>query len=249
MNAATSALADQPRTTGDTTALTETLSTICRAAFGVSWMLGTEHAVRDLCDGNRTVWGAVTVNDVAIPLQRVRRIADDGRWVARPTAEPVAIATVEFDADRQPLSGQPALVMYADLLALVAHTGQTDKAGRPYIGHPRRVAARLDDPRDKVVGLLHDVLEDTATSADALADSGIPDDLIGTLTLLDHSDGSPYPEYIERLMDDRRAIRVKLADIADNLDPDRCARLDAATRRRLERKYLSARTQLQAALH
>ena len=49
----------------------------------------------------------------------------------------------------------------AKTLATSAHEGQTDKAGLPYITHPERVAARLDTPEAKVVGWLHDTVEDT----------------------------------------------------------------------------------------
>ena len=41
------------------------------------------------------------------------------------------------------------------------HQGQVDKSGKPYIGHPARVAGRLDSPETQVVGWLHDTVEDT----------------------------------------------------------------------------------------
>ena len=43
-----------------------------------------------------------------------------------------------------------------------AHKGQTDKADLPYIAHPERVAARPSTAEAKVIGLLHDTVEDTA---------------------------------------------------------------------------------------
>ena len=49
----------------------------------------------------------------------------------------------------------------AKALATRAHSGQTDKAGLPYITHPERVAGRLDTPEEQVVGWLHDTVEDT----------------------------------------------------------------------------------------
>lgn len=41
------------------------------------------------------------------------------------------------------------------------HLGQEDKSGKPYILHPARVAERMNAPEEKVVGWLHDVVEDT----------------------------------------------------------------------------------------
>ena len=45
--------------------------------------------------------------------------------------------------------------------AMKKHDGQTDKSGKPYILHPIEVALSLYKESDKIVALLHDVLEDT----------------------------------------------------------------------------------------
>jgi hypothetical protein len=60
-------------------------------------------------------------------------------------------------------------VQTAERFAVAAHEGQTDKAGRPYIEHPRRVARRLDTPEALAAAFLHDVLEDTEHTAADLA--------------------------------------------------------------------------------
>ena len=49
-------------------------------------------------------------------------------------------------------------VLKAEDMARKAHTGAVDKAGAPYIDHPKRVADRLSTPEEKVVGWLHDVV-------------------------------------------------------------------------------------------
>ena len=46
-------------------------------------------------------------------------------------------------------------------IATEAHKGQLDKAGRDYIGHPLRVMAMGKTEDEKIVGVLHDVIEDT----------------------------------------------------------------------------------------
>lgn len=137
-------------------------------------------------------------------------------------------------------------VAQADALAAAAHDGQVDKAGQPYIGHPRRVAARLDDPVLKMVALLHDVIEDTAWTADALRAAGVPGRVVAAVQTLTHPRGEPNDVYWTRVRANEDARRVKLADIADNTSPARLAVLDLATRERLVGKYGRAVTALTA---
>ena len=49
---------------------------------------------------------------------------------------------------------------HAIAIATEAHRGQQDKAGAPYILHPLRVMLALDGTVDRIVGVLHDVVED-----------------------------------------------------------------------------------------
>ena len=56
-----------------------------------------------------------------------------------------------------------------------AHRDQVDKAGRAYVDHPARVAARVaDDPVAAAVAWLHDTVEDTGTTLDELRRRGFP---------------------------------------------------------------------------
>ncbi|TCU04842.1 HD domain-containing protein [Rhizobium sullae] len=48
---------------------------------------------------------------------------------------------------------------HAAEIAVEAHAGQTDKTGRPYIDHCRRVAAAVTGDEEKIVAYLHDVAE------------------------------------------------------------------------------------------
>ena len=61
------------------------------------------------------------------------------------------------------------LLARAFAIATRAHHAQTDKAGAPYLGHPVRVSAAVDELDAKVVGLLHDVVEDSEITLDDLA--------------------------------------------------------------------------------
>lgn len=69
-----------------------------------------------------------------------------------------------------------ALIDRAHSMATAAHEGQTDKAGAPYIDHPRRVAIRVHQyaPEEhseaaQAVAWLHDVVEDSSITLQDLA--------------------------------------------------------------------------------
>ena len=53
-------------------------------------------------------------------------------------------------------------------IALVAHKGQVDKAGVDYINHPLTVSRNCKNEKEKIVALLHDVLEDTKVTKEDL---------------------------------------------------------------------------------
>ena len=55
------------------------------------------------------------------------------------------------------------------------HQGQTDKAGQPYIGHPARVAGRLETKEAQVVGWLHDTVEDTGLTLEEVTEQFGPE--------------------------------------------------------------------------
>ena len=136
-------------------------------------------------------------------------------------------------------------VALARRIATEAHRGQTDKLGVDYIEHPRRVAARLEHPAEQAVAWLHDVVEDTAVTAEDLRKQGVDDAIVDAVLLLTRTeDGADT--YYARIAGSPLARSVKLADIADNTDPERTARLDTTTRERLAAKYRHARRALGA---
>jgi (p)ppGpp synthase/HD superfamily hydrolase len=123
-----------------------------------------------------------------------------------------------------------------------AHAGQVDKAGKPYIGHVRRVASYVDSANidARVAALLHDVIEDTGLTASSLADRGIPPQAIAAIELLTRRKDQDPAIYYENVRNHPIAREVKLADLADNTDPDRMATLSEEDRARLTRKYTGA---------
>ena len=57
-------------------------------------------------------------------------------------------------------------------IAVSAHKGAVDKGGNPYILHPLTVMLSLETAEEKIVGVLHDVIEDTPWTFEALRNEG-----------------------------------------------------------------------------
>lgn len=133
-------------------------------------------------------------------------------------------------------------------LAAFAHDGQTDKNGDPYLWHCLRVGiSMLPDVNAAVVGILHDILEDTETDREMVVDAIRPYGECWTaiLAITRNADESEI-DYLRRLSGNDLALKVKLyGDIPDNTNPVRLAKLPASVRTRLEAKYASAKKILQ----
>ena len=116
------------------------------------------------------------------------------------------------------------LVEAARLVATAAHAGQVDKGGAPYIEHPAFVADRVcelgGDEAAVAAGWLHDVVEDTRFTLDALA-SVFPESVMGAVDALTRRDGEPYFDYVERARGNEAACLVKISDLEHNLDESR----------------------------
>ncbi|WP_232792167.1 HD domain-containing protein [Actinacidiphila yeochonensis] len=136
-------------------------------------------------------------------------------------------------------------------LAELAHAGQVDKIGTAYFTHVQAVADGLAPFGDDLVmaGLLHDVVEDTAWTAERLLAAGVPGRVVAIVEAVTNQDGVPYEDKIRRITRDPLATLVKIADNAHNSRPDRAAQLPAAKRDRLAAKYRAARAELWPAAH
>ncbi|QBE65959.1 HD domain-containing protein [Pseudoduganella lutea] len=130
-------------------------------------------------------------------------------------------------------------------LAVAAHAGQKDKAGKPYILHPLRVMHRCTNETEQMVAVLHDVLEDTDITGADLRRQGIPDEVIRAVECLTKREGEAYEAFISRVSTDRLARRVKIADLLENLDGSRLASFGEHDAARMAR-YVAALARLRA---
>ena len=116
-------------------------------------------------------------------------------------------------------------------IAISAHKGQTDKGGNPYILHPLRVMISLESQAEKMVGVLHDVVEDSDWTFEDLESEGFPVDVIDALKSVtknesEHGSDEGYFRFVERAKLNPIGSRVKIADLQDNLDISRIPELD-----------------------
>jgi (p)ppGpp synthase/HD superfamily hydrolase len=124
-------------------------------------------------------------------------------------------------------------------IAAAAHQGQKDKAGAPYIVHPLRVMLQLEDEQDRIVAVLHDVVEDTTVTIEELRTEGFGEEPLEALECLTKRPSEDYSAFIDRAGSNAISRRVKLADLADNSDLSRIANPSSEDRARME-KYAAA---------
>lgn len=106
----------------------------------------------------------------------------------------------------------------AIILATRSHSKQKDLGGMPYILHPLRVMSNCHDIKEKIVGVLHDVIEDTDVTLDDLRDMGFSEEIIDAVDAISRRLDEKYSDYINRLSKNPIAVNVKIEDIKDNLD-------------------------------
>lgn len=127
----------------------------------------------------------------------------------------------------------------AEIIAKKAHAGQVDKAGEDYFNHPKRVALNFYEDEEIIVALLHDVIEDTNITLEQLKNEGFNEAVLNALNAITKREGESYDQFIGRVKENPIALKVKLADLRDNMD---ILRLPVLTDKDLQRiaKYHKA---------
>ena len=125
------------------------------------------------------------------------------------------------------------------LLAVQAHSGQKDKAGKPYILHPLRLMLKCDTDDERIVAVLHDVVEDSDVTVQHLEGIGFSSSIIDAINCLTKSDGEPYEGFIQRVSANILATKIKIKDIRDNLDVSRLESLTESDLQRIKKYHQS----------
>jgi (p)ppGpp synthase/HD superfamily hydrolase len=130
-------------------------------------------------------------------------------------------------------------------IAAQAHAGITDKAGAPYILHPLRVMLGVQDAAARIAAVLQDVVEDSTWTLDQLRAEGFAPYVVAAVDALTKRKGESYEDFVRRAGRHPIAHRVKLADIADNMDLSRIANPTDEDHARMA-KYRGARAILES---
>jgi (p)ppGpp synthase/HD superfamily hydrolase len=108
-------------------------------------------------------------------------------------------------------------------IAAAAHEGQVDKGGAPYILHPLKVMLRVNTLEERIVAVLHDVVEDCGISFDDLRKEGFSETVLMAIASVTRVPGESYEAFIERVAQNPIGRVVKLADLEENSDLSRIA--------------------------
>ncbi|RDL20758.1 MULTISPECIES: HD domain-containing protein [Pseudomonas] len=108
-------------------------------------------------------------------------------------------------------------------IAATAHAGQVDKGGAPYILHPLKVMLRMTTLEERIVAVLHDVVEDCAISLDDLRKEGFSEEVLSAIESVTKAPGESYEDFVERAAQNPIGRVVKLADLEENSDLSRIA--------------------------
>lgn len=136
---------------------------------------------------------------------------------------------------------------YAVTIAAKYHSGQKDLDGNPALLHPLAVALKGGNDKERIVGVLHDVVEDSACTLSELESIGVDKDIVGTLKTLTHNKPDSYDDYLLNIIHsgDIVAMRVKRNDLLHNI-----ARNDESTERKkkIKAKHTKALLLIEKAL-
>ena len=126
------------------------------------------------------------------------------------------------------------LTIRAMQTAYIAHMGQADKAGVPYIFHPYHVAEQMTDEYAVCAALLHDVVEDTGLSLCDIERQFGPE-TAAAIDAISRREDEPWGKYLERVKHNPIARAVKISDLIDNSNLSRLENITLTDVRRQEK--------------
>jgi (p)ppGpp synthase/HD superfamily hydrolase len=123
-------------------------------------------------------------------------------------------------------------------IAAQAHLGQLDRMGKPYILHPLRLMFRFQSETEMIVAVLHDVVEDHPDwDLARLRQERFSEEIVQAIDHVTRREDETYEAFVERTAGNSIALRVKLADLEDNMDLKRLNTLTANDQDRIARYH------------
>lgn len=105
--------------------------------------------------------------------------------------------------------------------------------------HPIRVSERCNTVEEKIVALLHDVIEDTEITPTTLLSEGFPEHIVKAILSVTKQENENYDDFVKRCSANSIGKVVKIHDLEDNMDITRLKELTENDLQRLN-KYLKA---------
>ncbi|RXZ77995.1 GTP pyrophosphokinase [Paenibacillaceae bacterium] len=125
-------------------------------------------------------------------------------------------------------------------LATGMHDGQYDKGGNPYILHPLRLMLKCETEEERIVALLHDIVEDTEITLEYLQSLNLfSNKVVDAIDCLTRRKSEKYDEFIYRVKTNELATKIKILDIEDNMDVSRLIEFTVKDKERMK-KYGAA---------
>lgn len=118
------------------------------------------------------------------------------------------------------------LLRKALVIAYTYLNSNCDLSGQPLIFHSLRVMNKGRTTDEKIVGVLHDVLEEQKIPPETLTNFGFPKHIVDAVELLTRNPNDRYFDYISKLSTNELARNVKIYDLEDNLDIKRFTKLE-----------------------
>ena len=134
---------------------------------------------------------------------------------------------------------QQQLLEQAIYIAVQAHSGKLDKGGSPYILHPLRVMLTMVTTEEKIIAVLHDVIEDSSFTIQQLKQNGFSKKVLDAVSLLTKKENQSYQDYISVIKKNPLAAKIKLADLKDNMNITRLKKVTESDKLRIK-KYKAA---------
>ncbi|MBO7079970.1 MAG: GTP pyrophosphokinase [Bacilli bacterium] len=121
-----------------------------------------------------------------------------------------------------------------------------DKGGLPYSIHMLYVYRHVDTIEEKVVALLHDIMEEKNITEEELLDIGFSKKIVDDIKILTRVKPSEYNDYIDDIVKNgsKEALTVKLADVKHNMDMSRIKNPTVKDYERVEKRYAPAYTKI-----
>lgn len=132
------------------------------------------------------------------------------------------------------------LIYKALEISTILFKGDTDKGGYPYVLHLLYVYGNVDTKEEKVIALLHDVMEDKKVTKEELLDIGFPSKIVSDVEVLTRIKPMEYTDYIDNIIKygSKEALEVKLADLENNIDLTRIKNPSVKDYERVEKRYI-----------